>query len=75
MPPRLLPPGGEDVLRCEVGEVRRRSKIKIIKKVRTLTSLGLKEAKELVEKAPIVLKSGVAKEESSRSGNPWAPQL
>jgi len=40
------------------------SKIKIIKEVRTFTALGLKEAKELVEKAPVVLKSGVGKEEA-----------
>lgn len=42
------------------------SKIKIIKEVRTFTDLGLKEAKELVEKAPIVLKSGVAKEDAEQ---------
>lgn len=42
------------------------SKIKIIKEVRTFTNLGLKEAKELVEKAPIVLKSGVGKEEAEQ---------
>ncbi|XP_077234405.1 uncharacterized protein LOC143876583 [Tasmannia lanceolata] len=40
------------------------SKIKIIKEVRTFTDLGLKEAKDLVEKAPIVLKKGVTKEEA-----------
>ncbi|KAL5712753.1 hypothetical protein ACHQM5_014893 [Ranunculus cassubicifolius] len=39
------------------------AKIKIIKEVRTFTDLGLKEAKELVEKAPIVLKKGLTKEE------------
>lgn len=42
------------------------SKIKIIKEVRTFTALGLKEAKELVEKAPVVLKSGVGKEEAEQ---------
>lgn len=42
------------------------SKIKIIKEVRTFTALGLKEAKELVEKAPVVLKAGVAKEEAEQ---------
>ncbi|KAG0581374.1 hypothetical protein M758_4G250900 [Ceratodon purpureus] len=42
------------------------SKIKIIKEVRTFTALGLKEAKELVEKAPIVLKNGVSKEEAEQ---------
>ncbi|XP_074586198.1 uncharacterized protein LOC141841898 [Curcuma longa] len=40
------------------------AKIKIIKEVRTFTDLGLKEAKELVEKAPVVLKTGVTKEEA-----------
>ncbi|KAF5193302.1 50S ribosomal protein L7/L12 protein [Thalictrum thalictroides] len=42
------------------------AKIKIIKEVRTFTDLGLKEAKELVEKAPIVLKKGVIKEEAEK---------
>jgi large subunit ribosomal protein L7/L12 len=42
------------------------SKIKIIKEVRTFTALGLKEAKELVEKAPVVLKAGVGKEEAEQ---------
>ncbi|KNA25741.1 hypothetical protein SOVF_004040 [Spinacia oleracea] len=40
------------------------SKLKVIKEVRALTSLGLKEAKELVEKAPVVLKQGLTKEEA-----------
>ncbi|XP_057421333.1 uncharacterized protein LOC130715270 [Lotus japonicus] len=40
------------------------SKIKVIKEVRTFTSLGLKEAKDLVEKVPTVLKKGVTKEEA-----------
>jgi len=39
-------------------------KIQIIKVVRELTSLGLKEAKDLVEGAPKPVKSGVAKEEA-----------
>jgi len=39
-------------------------KIKVIKEVRTFTSLGLKEAKDLVEKVPAVLKQGVTKEEA-----------
>ncbi|WOL18353.1 hypothetical protein Cni_G27147 [Canna indica] len=42
------------------------SKIKIIKEVRTFTDLGLKEAKELVEKAPTVLKTGVLKEDAEK---------
>ncbi len=39
-------------------------KIKVIKVVREITDLGLKEAKELVDGAPKVLKEGVAKEEA-----------
>ncbi|KAH0451073.1 hypothetical protein IEQ34_021765 [Dendrobium chrysotoxum] len=42
------------------------SKIKIIKEVRTFTDLGLKEAKDLVEKTPAVLKKGVLKEEAEK---------
>ncbi|KAL3327515.1 hypothetical protein AABB24_035278 [Solanum stoloniferum] len=41
------------------------AKIKVIKEVRSFTSLGLKEAKELVEKAPAILKQGVTKEEAN----------
>ncbi|XP_072971115.1 uncharacterized protein [Typha angustifolia] len=40
------------------------SKIKVIKEVRTFTDLGLKEAKEMVEKTPVILKKGVPKEEA-----------
>ncbi|KAL8266206.1 hypothetical protein R6Q59_003550 [Mikania micrantha] len=39
------------------------SKIKIIKEVRGFMDLGLKEAKDLVEKAPIVVKKGIIKDE------------
>ncbi|KMT02450.1 hypothetical protein BVRB_9g203990 [Beta vulgaris subsp. vulgaris] len=42
------------------------SKIKVIKEVRSFTELGLKEAKELVEKAPVVLKTGVSKDEAEK---------
>ena len=41
-------------------------KIQVIKAVRALTSLGLKEAKELVESAPKVFKEGVSKEEAEK---------
>lgn len=41
------------------------AKIKVIKEVRAFTNLGLKEAKELVEKAPAILKQGVTKEEAN----------
>ena len=40
------------------------NKIKVIKAVRELTGLGLKEAKEIVDGAPKTLKEGVAKEEA-----------
>jgi large subunit ribosomal protein L7/L12 len=40
------------------------SKIKVIKEVRTITGLGLKEAKDLVEKAPTMIKEGLKKEEA-----------
>lgn len=40
------------------------SKIQVIKEVRALTSLGLKEAKDLVDSAPKPVKEGVAKEEA-----------
>ncbi len=39
-------------------------KIQVIKEVRTITGLGLKEAKELVEGAPKTLKEGVPKDEA-----------
>ncbi|MBU5455705.1 50S ribosomal protein L7/L12 [Caproiciproducens sp. MSJ-32] len=40
------------------------NKIKVIKVVRELTGLGLKEAKEIVDGAPKTIKEGVAKEEA-----------
>lgn len=49
-----------DVELTEVGA----EKIKVIKTVREITGLGLKEAKEVVDGAPKVLKEGVAKEEA-----------
>ncbi len=42
------------------------NKIQVIKEVRALTSLGLKEAKDLVESAPKPLKDGVSKEEADK---------
>ncbi|MFA9423350.1 MAG: 50S ribosomal protein L7/L12 [Sedimentibacter sp.] len=42
------------------------SKIKVIKVVRELTGLGLKEAKDAVDGAPTTLKSGVSKEEADK---------
>ena len=49
-----------DVVLTEVGS----NKIAVIKEVRTITGLGLKEAKDLVEGAPKPLKNGVAKAEA-----------
>lgn len=42
------------------------SKLKVIKEIRSFTELGLKEAKDLVEKLPAVLKKGVSKEEAEK---------
>ena len=41
-------------------------KIEVIKEVRALTGLGLKEAKDLVEGAPKAVKEGVAKDEANK---------
>lgn len=49
-----------DVILLSVGD----KKIQVIKVVRELTGLGLKEAKDLVDGAPKPLKSGVTKEEA-----------
>ena len=49
-----------DVILSEAGS----NKISVIKEVRTITALGLKEAKDLVEGAPKPLKQGVAKAEA-----------
>ena len=49
-----------DVVLAEVGQ----EKIKVIKAVREITGLGLKEAKALVDEAPKAIKEGVAKEEA-----------
>ncbi|CAM5196429.1 Large ribosomal subunit protein bL12 OS=Ureibacillus acetophenoni OX=614649 GN=rplL PE=3 SV=1 [Ureibacillus acetophenoni] len=49
-----------DVILANAGD----QKIKVIKVVRELTGLGLKEAKELVDNAPKALKEGVSKEEA-----------
>lgn len=42
------------------------NKINVIKEVRTLTGLGLKEAKDLVEGAPKTVKEGVSKDEAAK---------
>jgi len=50
------------VVRAAAGE----KKIEVIKEVRELTGLGLKEAKDLVEGAPKNVKEGVTKEEADK---------
>lgn len=49
-----------DVILASFGE----KKIQVIKEVRSMTGLGLKEAKELVESAPKAIKEGVTKDEA-----------
>ena len=49
-----------DVILTSIGE----KKINVIKEVRGITGLGLKEAKEAVESAPKAIKEGVSKEEA-----------
>ena len=49
-----------DVILTAIGD----KKIQVIKEVRTITGLGLKDAKDLVEAAPKAIKEGVKKEEA-----------
>lgn len=49
-----------DVVLADAGA----NKIQVIKEIRTVTTLGLKEAKELVESAPKPVKSGASKQEA-----------
>ncbi|MDM5148157.1 50S ribosomal protein L7/L12 [Candidatus Persebacteraceae bacterium Df01] len=49
-----------DVMLTAIGD----SKVSVIKVVRQITGLGLKEAKELVESAPKAIKEGIAKSEA-----------
>ena len=51
-----------DVILAAIGE----KKVNVIKVVRAVTSLGLKEAKDLVEAAPKAVKEGVNKEEAAK---------
>ncbi len=51
-----------DVILASIGE----KKIQVIKEVRAITGLGLKEAKDLVEGAPKAIKEGVSKEEADQ---------
>jgi large subunit ribosomal protein L7/L12 len=49
-----------DVILASIGD----KKINVIKEVRAITGLGLKEAKDLVESAPKALKEGASKDEA-----------
>ena len=51
-----------DVVLTEAGA----NKINVIKEVRAITALGLKEAKDLVEAAPKAVKEGVSKDEAEK---------
>lgn len=51
-----------DVILTNAGD----KKINVIKEIRTITGLGLKEAKDLVEGAPKTVKEGVSKEEANK---------
>ena len=51
-----------DVILTSFGE----NKINVIKEVRAITALGLKEAKDLVEAAPKAVKEGVSKDEAAK---------
>ena len=52
-----------DVMLTAAGD----KKIQVIKEVRSLTSLGLKEAKELVESAPVAVIEGASKEDAEKA--------
>jgi large subunit ribosomal protein L7/L12 len=65
-PAAAAPPAEEQteftVVLTKFGE----KKINVIKEIRTITGLGLKEAKDLVEGAPKTVKEGVSKEEAEK---------
>ena len=58
-------PAEEEQIEFTVHLVAAGDKIKTIKAVREVTSLGLKEAKDMVDGAPQVLKEGVSKDEAA----------
>jgi len=51
-----------DVILAAIGD----KKIQVIKEVRAITGLGLKEAKDLVEAAPTAVKEGITKEDAEK---------
>ena len=60
-----------DVVLANAGD----NKIKVIKAVREITGLGLKEAKEIVDGAPKTLKEGVSKEEAEEEAEDMKAKL
>lgn len=58
-------PAEEEQIEFTVHLLAAGDKIKTIKSVREVTALGLKEAKDLVDGAPAVLKEGVSKDEAA----------
>ena len=64
-PAAAAAPAEEEQTEFTVHLVAAGDKIKTIKSVREVTSLGLKEAKDLVDGAPGVLKEGVSKDEAA----------
>ena len=64
-PAAAAAPAEEEKIEFTVHLVAAGDKIKTIKSVREVTSLGLKEAKDLVDGAPQILKEGVSKDEAA----------
>ena len=64
-PAAAAPPAEKTTVKVGLGEAGA-NKINQIKEVRAITGLGLKEAKDLVEKAPSVVKPDCSKEESDK---------
>ena len=65
-PEAAAPVKEKEAFDLKLTEVDAKAKIKIIKEVRTITGLGLKEAKEMVENAPVVVKQGLKKDEAEK---------
>jgi large subunit ribosomal protein L7/L12 len=57
--------GAKDTFNVELTEIGQK-KIQVIKAVKELLGVGLKEAKELVEKAPVIIKENVKEEEAEQ---------
>lgn len=68
MPTAAAPAAAQEKTEFTValGSVSADKKLNVIKEVRALTGLGLKEAKDLVESAPVSVKEGVGKDEAEK---------